>query len=105
MIGSPTGLLDRNGRMIRGGDAVALDGETDDGTPGPEPSGFFFDPTEHVFRVVWDEAAELWRLAIPETPETPAKFVAHANGLLLSPWCVEVVESYEDQEMVRHGSD
>lgn len=93
MTGQATGLLDCRGRMIHAGDLVGLSGETCDGTTGPLPSGFIFDPTVDVHRVVFDEGLRWWRLEIEGADtEWNRKYIDHANGLLLTPQNVVIVE-------------
>lgn len=92
-IGVATGLLDRNGRMIRGGDLLALHGETCDGSMGELPSGFLFDPSADVYRIMWDPVVEWWRLVI-DVPDSEwnRKYIDHANTLVHTPENVEVID-------------
>ena len=79
-----TGLLDRNGAMIREGDKVSLDGNmTADNSLGLLPNGWTF-MEEDVYEVFWDESISNWSLKLGVEPDTPynIKYMNHAVSLL-----------------------
>lgn len=84
--GTPTGLLDKNGRAILCGDFVTLDGNmTADNSLGALPNGWMFDETD-VFEVYWDERISYWSLKLGVEPDSAynAKYMNHAVSLLHS---------------------
>lgn len=79
-----TGLVDRNGRDIREGDRVSLDGNvTADDSLGPLPNGWNFGP-EDVYRVYWDGRIRNWSLDMGVEPDSSynRKYLNHALSLL-----------------------
>jgi hypothetical protein len=81
-----TGLLDKNGKMIQGGDFVSLDGNmTADNSLGSLPNGWTFDEDD-IYEVYWDERISKWSLKLDVEPDSAynVKYMNHAVSLLHS---------------------
>lgn len=79
-----TGLLDKNGQMIKSGDFVSLAGNiTADDSMGLLPNGWTFDESD-VYEVYWDERISKWSLKLAVEPDSPynVKYMNHAVSLL-----------------------
>lgn len=79
-----TGLFDCEGKEIKCGDMVSLDGNmTADNSMGSLPNGWIFDD-KSVYKVYYDDRISNWSLDLGVDPDTPVnrKFMDHAVGLL-----------------------
>lgn len=84
MTNKETPFTDREGKPIKEGHWVSLDGNmTADNSMGFLPNGWHFDEDD-VYKVIFDKSIENWSLDLGVKPDSSynIKYMNHAVGLL-----------------------